>query len=159
MRAQVAFVLPTSFPVTSVTLNYAGVAVAIVLLGAVLIWVLPVVGARNWYRGGLQTYVPEQDAVRMQEPSGFRDHELRMPLVPEYALRCMQAPLPAGRCCVCSMGCWRRRSLACLPAYCLPHTTVNDPSAHGAAGPAHGLLSSSLGQTRRTQAGVGDFCW
>ena len=62
--AQVAFVLPTSFPVTSVTLNYAGVAVAIVLLGAVSMWVLPVIGARHWYRGELKTYVPEPVPVR-----------------------------------------------------------------------------------------------
>ena len=58
--------LPTSFPVTSITLNYAGVAVAIVLLGAVTMWTLPYVGARHWYRGELKTYIPEPEPVRMQ---------------------------------------------------------------------------------------------
>ena len=53
---QVAFVLPTSLPVTSETLNYAGVAVGIVLLGACAVWVLPRIGARHWYRGELKNY-------------------------------------------------------------------------------------------------------
>jgi hypothetical protein len=61
---QVAFVLPTSYPVTRETLNYAGVAVGIVVLGAFFIWFLPVIGARHWFRGEIQTYKPEPETVR-----------------------------------------------------------------------------------------------
>lgn len=55
--------LPTSLPVASGTLNYAGVAVGIVLLGACSVWVLPRIGARHWYRGELKNY-REPEAVR-----------------------------------------------------------------------------------------------
>lgn len=48
---QVVFVLPTLYPVTSTTLNYAPVAVGIVLLGTLFVWILPVIGARQWYKG------------------------------------------------------------------------------------------------------------
>lgn len=48
---QVVFVLPTAYPVTSLTLNYSPVAVGIVLVGSLLVWFLPVVGARKWYHG------------------------------------------------------------------------------------------------------------
>ena len=43
--------LPTAYPVTSLTLNYSPVAVGIVLVGALVVWVLPVVGAHKWYQG------------------------------------------------------------------------------------------------------------
>ena len=42
--------LPQTFPVTVNTLNYAGVAVGIVMLAALLFWFLPFIGAMNWYR-------------------------------------------------------------------------------------------------------------
>lgn len=61
---QVAFVLPTSYPVTTQTLNYSGVAVGMVMLGAILVWFLPRVGARHWFRGESQTYKPQPDLVR-----------------------------------------------------------------------------------------------
>lgn len=48
---QSIFVLPTSYPVTSNTLNYAPVAVGIVLLGSISWWVLPKIGARGKYKG------------------------------------------------------------------------------------------------------------
>jgi hypothetical protein len=48
--AQAVFVMPTVFPVTTQTLNYAGVAVGIVLVGALLFWFMPFIGGRNWYR-------------------------------------------------------------------------------------------------------------
>ena len=48
---QVVFVLPTAYPVTSVTLNYSPVAVGIVLVGALIVWFLPVFGAHKWYHG------------------------------------------------------------------------------------------------------------
>lgn len=48
---QVIFVLPTLYPVVSTTLNYAPVAVGVVLVGTLFVWVLPVVGARHWYLG------------------------------------------------------------------------------------------------------------
>ncbi len=65
---QVAFVLPTSYPVTRETLNYAGAAVGIVMVGAVLVWFLPRVGARHWYRGEIQTYKPELEQVPLPNP-------------------------------------------------------------------------------------------
>ena len=55
-RAQVIFVLPTEFPVTRRTFNWAPVAVGIVLVGTLGSWVLPCgVGARHWFRGEKQT--------------------------------------------------------------------------------------------------------
>ena len=48
---QVVFVLPTAYPVTTKTLNYAPVAVGIVLVGSLTVWVLPVIGAHKWYQG------------------------------------------------------------------------------------------------------------
>ncbi len=60
---QVAFVLPTTYPVTRETLNYSGVAVGIVMVGAVLVWFLPSIGARHWYRGEIQTYKPDAEQV------------------------------------------------------------------------------------------------
>ena len=45
------FVLPTLYPVTSITLNYAPIAVGIVLVGTLFVWVLPIIGARHWYQG------------------------------------------------------------------------------------------------------------
>ncbi|CAK0783725.1 hypothetical protein CVIRNUC_006924 [Coccomyxa viridis] len=51
-----AFVLPQTFPVTVNTLNYAGVAVGIVMLAALLFWFLPFgLGARRWFRGEIKT--------------------------------------------------------------------------------------------------------
>ena len=49
------FVLPTAYPVTTLTLNYAPVAVGIVLGGALLSFFCPFVGARLWYRGEKHT--------------------------------------------------------------------------------------------------------
>ena len=48
---QVIFVLPTLYPVSGITLNYAPVAVGIVLVGTLFVWVLPIIGARHWYHG------------------------------------------------------------------------------------------------------------
>ena len=48
---QVVFVLPTLYPVSGITLNYAPVAVGIVLVGTLFVWVLPFIGARHWYKG------------------------------------------------------------------------------------------------------------
>ncbi|EIE25071.1 amino acid transporter [Coccomyxa subellipsoidea C-169] len=62
----VAFVLPTSYPVTTQTLNYSGVAVGTVMVGAVLMWFLPSIGARHWFRGEMPTYKPELESVRPQ---------------------------------------------------------------------------------------------
>lgn len=51
VAVQVIFVLPTIYPVVSTTLNYAPVAVGIVLVGTIFVWVLPVIGAHRWYQG------------------------------------------------------------------------------------------------------------
>lgn len=48
---QVVFVLPTSYPVTSTSLNYAPVAVGIVLFGSIAAWIVPWIGARGRYKG------------------------------------------------------------------------------------------------------------
>ena len=48
--------LPQTFPVTVDTLNYAGVAVGIVMVATLLFWFLPFgLGARRWYRGDIKT--------------------------------------------------------------------------------------------------------
>ena len=66
LHPQGAFVLPQTFPVTRDTLNYAGVAVGIVMLGTVIFWFLPGgLGARNWYRGEIKTARVEFDSVRL----------------------------------------------------------------------------------------------
>ncbi|CAK0780294.1 hypothetical protein CVIRNUC_005001 [Coccomyxa viridis] len=49
------FIMPTAFPVTRDNLNYAGVAVGIVLLGALLFFFFPFIGAYRWYRGERHT--------------------------------------------------------------------------------------------------------
>ena len=45
------------YPVTYMTLNYAPVAVGIVLVGALASFFCPVIGARHWYRGERHTVV------------------------------------------------------------------------------------------------------
>ena len=45
------FVLPTAYPVTTTDLNYAPVAVGIVLFGSIGWWLLPIIGARGYYKG------------------------------------------------------------------------------------------------------------
>ena len=62
---QAAFVLPQTFPVTSKTLNYSGVAVGIATLAAIFFWFLPGgLGARYWYRGKIETARIGFDSVR-----------------------------------------------------------------------------------------------
>ena len=66
---QAAFVLPQTFPVTVNTLNYAGVAVGIVMLAALLFWFLPFgLGARRWFRGEIKTAKIPFDSVRLRFP-------------------------------------------------------------------------------------------
>ncbi len=68
MHLQAAFVLPQTFPVTRDTLNYAGVAVGIVMLGTVIFWFLPgSLGARNWYRGEIKTARVGIDSVQLTD--------------------------------------------------------------------------------------------
>ncbi|EFN58316.1 hypothetical protein CHLNCDRAFT_142334, partial [Chlorella variabilis] len=45
------FVLPTVYPVTKDNLNYAGVAVGVVLVFSLGWWFLPYKGARHWFHG------------------------------------------------------------------------------------------------------------
>ena len=59
------FVLPTAYPVTRLTLNYAPVAVGVVLVGTLLYWVLPGVGARHWYRGAITTTHGGESELKM----------------------------------------------------------------------------------------------
>ena len=66
---QAAFVLPQTFPVTVNTLNYAGVAVGIVMLAALLFWFLPFgLGARRWFRGEIKTAKIPFDSVCLSCP-------------------------------------------------------------------------------------------
>ena len=59
--------LPQTFPVTVNTLNYAGVAVGIVMLAALLFWFLPFgLGARRWFRGEIKTAKIPFDSVRLR---------------------------------------------------------------------------------------------
>ncbi|KAK9915256.1 hypothetical protein WJX75_006770 [Coccomyxa subellipsoidea] len=51
----VVFVLPGLYPVTSMNLNYAPVAVGIVLFGALIFFFFPYIGAYRWYRGERHT--------------------------------------------------------------------------------------------------------
>ncbi|CAL5221654.1 g3881 [Coccomyxa viridis] len=69
------FVMPLTFPVTTDNLNYAGVAVGIVLVGALLSFFFPGVGAYKWYRGERHTIddfsahrQATRDAEGMQNP-------------------------------------------------------------------------------------------
>lgn len=55
-----------SYPVTTQTLNYAPVAVGIVLVGALLGFYCPVIGAKNWYRG--EKHTVEDFTVRLPQP-------------------------------------------------------------------------------------------
>jgi hypothetical protein len=55
VRLQVVFVLPGLYPVTSMNLNYAPVAVGIVLFGALIFFFFPYIGAYRWYRGERHT--------------------------------------------------------------------------------------------------------
>ncbi|KAK9801877.1 hypothetical protein WJX73_006005 [Symbiochloris irregularis] len=45
------FIMPTAFPVDSTTLNWAPVAVGIVLVWSFGYWYLPFIGARHWFKG------------------------------------------------------------------------------------------------------------
>ncbi len=47
--------LPNLYPVTSANLNYAPVAVGIVLIGALIFFYIPYIGAYRWYRGERHT--------------------------------------------------------------------------------------------------------
>ena len=68
---QAAFVLPQTFPVTVNTLNYAGVAVGIVMLAALLFWFLPFgLGARRWFRGEIKTAKIPFDSVSHSSHNG-----------------------------------------------------------------------------------------
>jgi hypothetical protein len=49
-------VLPNVYPVSYQTLNYAPVAVGIVLFGSLISWFLPFgIGAKDWFKGCRQT--------------------------------------------------------------------------------------------------------
>ena len=64
MHAFTQALLPCSYPVTETTLNYAPVAVGIVLIWALGSFFCPGIGARHWYRGEKHTI--EDFTVRAQ---------------------------------------------------------------------------------------------
>ncbi len=63
---QVAFVLPTEYPVSTVNFNWTPVTVALVLAGVLAVWYAPCCGARRWYHGKAHTLedASEQPMVR-----------------------------------------------------------------------------------------------
>ena len=61
----VLFVLPTASPITATNFNYTIVAVAVVLGGAWLWWML---GAKRWFTGPRHT-VEEPDGVAPTSPA------------------------------------------------------------------------------------------
>lgn len=64
----IVFVLPTAYPVTEQTLNYAPVAVGTVLVGTLVAWFLPFGwGARSWFKGELHNLTSESSAKNGQE--------------------------------------------------------------------------------------------
>lgn len=52
---QALFLLPASYPVTTVNLNWTPITVGIVLILVLVAWFLPKYGARHWYRGKAHT--------------------------------------------------------------------------------------------------------
>lgn len=69
----VIFVLPNVYPVTYETLNYAPVAVGIVLFGALGAWVLPCGwGAKDWFRGEKHNLDPS-----VENGESFKDDSLQ----------------------------------------------------------------------------------
>eukprot|EP00887_Chlorella_sp_A99_P005312 scaffold1.g5312.t1 len=69
------FVLPTAYPVTKDNLNYAGVAVGIVLVFSFGWWLLPgKLGARTWFKGPVRQVERSDSAYtfnREEEGDGF----------------------------------------------------------------------------------------
>ena len=64
---QIIFVLPTAYPVTEQTLNYAPVAVGTVLVGTLVAWFLPFGwGARSWFKGELHNLTSESSVRASQ---------------------------------------------------------------------------------------------
>ncbi|MEW5318750.1 MAG: hypothetical protein WDW38_009945 [Sanguina aurantia] len=47
----VVFCLPTIYPIAQLTLNYAPVAVGIVMVGSMVAWFFPFIGAYSWFKG------------------------------------------------------------------------------------------------------------
>lgn len=70
------FVLPTTYPVTPETFNYAPLAVGAVLIGALVAWWLPVVGARKWYTG------PKVARTLRHKPLRHGEKAAHVPLLP-----------------------------------------------------------------------------
>jgi hypothetical protein len=69
---QIIFVLPTAYPVTVQTLNYAPMAVGTVLVGTLVVWFLPFGwGARSWFRGELHN-LTNDSSVRASQSQSLR---------------------------------------------------------------------------------------
>ncbi|PSC69729.1 amino-acid permease BAT1-like protein isoform X2 [Micractinium conductrix] len=66
----VIFVLPTEFPVTKLNLNYAPVAVGVVLIFCTGWWWLPgKLGARTWFKGPQSQVLGGQDSAYLSNPA------------------------------------------------------------------------------------------
>lgn len=61
---QVAFILPTVYPISSDNFNWTCVTVGAVIIGVLGAWFAPKIGARNWYTGKSHTLESRHDVVR-----------------------------------------------------------------------------------------------
>ncbi len=57
--AQIAFALPTAYPITPLDLNWTPVTVGVAMSIVLFVWFLPAVGARHWYHGKAHTLEDE----------------------------------------------------------------------------------------------------
>ena len=90
---QIIFVLPTAYPVTEQTLNYAPVAVGTVLVGTLVAWFLPFGwGARSWFKGELHNLTSE---------SSVRASQSLISNIYCCEIKCMHPKLPACLVLIC----------------------------------------------------------
>ena len=71
-HVQVVFVLPNAYPVDSETLNYAPVAVGVVLFGSITWWLLPFIGARGRYKGAAGV-MSQEEVAEVQGEIGLKN--------------------------------------------------------------------------------------
>ena len=85
---QIIFVLPTAYPITEQTLNYAPVAVGTVLVGTLVVWFLPFGwGARSWFKGELHNLTSESSVCASHRPIQYltKENTIYAPQTPRLA--------------------------------------------------------------------------
>lgn len=65
----VILLLPQLYPVTAETLNYAPICIGIISIVSLVGWVLPVWGARHWFKGPIKT-ITEQELANVVVEGG-----------------------------------------------------------------------------------------